>query len=287
MWDFSERMVANWWNQKEKKRAELCRTFKTSRLQEVTSTSSRVKSCQMRFALLFFLSALFSVACAQSDPSNFYKSVVPDVTINIHKHPTGADMIEITMRAEGYPQDLLKSQIKKLGEYLHSEPRGVDVGSYGPDPAQPGLKFTKGEFAIDGVIDRKNGTFRINPFAQAMAGAPDPWTIHGMEIQFQGEVPTSEIPRRWPSQFVPGEGRFEGEKDSRLTGVEYRITLLSQDPTKFDIPEPGQKPSSQPQEKGKSNGLDWTSIVVFFVAVGAVGALVYSLLLRVRPKVSK
>ena len=231
------------------------------------------------------LVALFCTAAAgaQTDPHSLFNTVVPDVTIHVHKHPTGADMIEITMRAENYPVDLLRGQIGKLGDYLHSAPRGVDV----PDPAHPELRFTKAAFAVDGVIDRSHGTLRINPFAQAMAGAPKPWTIQGIELEFEGEVPNSEMPRRWPSQYCPGEGRFEGEKDARLTGIEYRITLRAQDPAKFDIPEPGQKPNQKATRKPTESGIDWTSILVFTVAAGAVGALVYSLLLRVRPKVSK
>lgn len=242
---------------------------------------------QMRRAPILLLFGLMQVSLAQTVPSSVFKSSVPDVSIHIHKHSTGADMVEITARAEGYPADLLLQQIQKLGEYLHSQPRGIDVGQYNPDPGNPSLAFTKGEFAIDGIIDRREGTLRINPIVQSFAGAPKPWTIHGVEILFQGELTTSKMPRHWNSQVVPGEGRFEGLSDSRLTGVEYRITLLSQDPSKFDIPEPWQKPTQESQKKVQASAMDLTSIIVFIVAAVAVGALVYCLLLRVKPKVSK
>ncbi len=235
------------------------------------------------FLLLFGLLQVSVAQTAPSEPSTF----VPDITFTIQKHPTGADMVEVTARADGYPPELLRSQIDRLGEYIKSKPRGIDVGVYAPDPENPALRFTKGTFAVDGIIDRKEGTLRIRPIAQAIAGAPKPWTVHGLVIQFQGEVPTQQIPKSWPSKFVPGLGRFEGEKDNRLTGVEYRITLLSQDPAKFDIPEPGEKPAQQSQKSEPKSSMDWISVIVFVVAAIAVGVLVYSLLLRVRPKVSK
>jgi len=241
----------------------------------------------MRFASVLTALLIVAGARAQTDSQSLFNTVVPDVTIHVHKHSTGADMVEITMRADGYPPALLRSQIGQLAQYLKSPPRGVDIGQYAPDPSRPEMKFTKAAFAVDGVIDRTKGTLKINPFAQAMAGAPNPWKISGIELEFEGEVPSSEMPRKWSSKFCPGEGRFEGEKDARLTGIEYRIKLLSQDPTKFDIPEPGQKPKQEDKKVASEGGLDWTLILVFLVAAGAVGALVYSLLLRVRPKVSK
>jgi len=238
----------------------------------------------MRRVSILLLLCLVQVATAQSEPTNMFNSVAPDITIVVHKHSMGADMVQFTARAAGYPPDLLRKQIDNLGKYLHSVPRGVDIGQYNPDPANKSLAFTKGEFAIDGIIDHAKGTLRINPIAQSIAGAPSPWTIHGLEIEFEGEVPSSEMPRRWPSKYVPGEGRFEGTSDSRLTGVEYRITLLSQDPAKFDIPEPGQKPTLEKKKKAPASGADWTSITVFLVAAAAVGVLVYSFLLRVKPR---
>jgi hypothetical protein len=59
--------------------------------------------------------------------------------------------------------------------------------------------------------------------------------------------------------------------------------LLSQDPAKMDIPEPGDKPLTQEAKPPRAPGIDWTTIAVFVIAAGAVGALVYSLLLRGRP----
>ncbi|MDR3688618.1 MAG: hypothetical protein P4L46_04505 [Fimbriimonas sp.] len=238
----------------------------------------------MRLASILLVLGFLQVSTAQSGSNSLFNTVVPDATVHVYKEQNGADLVEITMRAEAYPADLLRTQIESLVRFLGSKPRGIDVGSYAPDPAKPQMTFTKGFFAVDGVIDHVNGTLRINPLIQALAGAPKPWTITGVEIEFQGEHPTSAMPKRWSSRYVPGEGRFEGAKDQRLTGVEYRITLLSQDPTKFDIPEPGQKQAPEATKTTQSPSTDWVVIGVFVVAAGAVGALVYSLLLGGRQK---
>jgi len=196
----------------------------------------------------------------------------------------GADMVELTMTAAGYPQQLLRDQIRQLGVFLNGDPRGVQIWDYVLDPSNPTAHFTKATFAVDGVIDRQQGSVRLNPFAKAFAGAKTPWTVHSMELQFQGEVPTNRMIQVWRGQGAVVEGRFETSKDPRLAGIEFRIQLLTQDPAKMDIPEPGDAPKTQPKKPLRQTGSDWMTIGVFIVAAAAIGALVYSLLLRGRPK---
>jgi hypothetical protein len=138
-------------------------------------------------------------------------------------------------------------------------------------------------FAVDGVIDRQKGAMRLNPFAKAFAGAATPWTIHSLDLVFQNESPTSTTLKRWEGKGVIVEGRFQDSKDPMLKGIEYRIQLISQDPAKMDIPEPGDKAVAAVTKAPRASGADWATIAVFLIAAGAVGALVYSLLLRGRP----
>ena len=131
----------------------------------------------MRALTTLVLLGLSWVAIAQTDSvpqesKSLFESQVPDATITIKKHPLGADMVEVTMTASGYPPELLKSQIQHLGKYLHSDPRGLQVYDYVLDPSNPNTHFTKAQFAVDGVILRQLGSVRLNPFAQAFAGAP-------------------------------------------------------------------------------------------------------------------
>ena len=239
--------------------------------------------------MMLVLLGLSWVALAQSEPNptdsqSLFNSQVPDATITIKKHPLGADMVEITMTPAGYPPELLKSQIQKLGKYLHSDPRGLQVYDYVLDPSSPNSHFTKAQFAVDGVIVRQAGSVRLNPFAQAFAGAPKPWTIHALNLQFQSEVPTSATLKSYPGKAVRVEGRYENPSNPKLSDIEYRIQLVSQDPAKFDIPEPGANKASSTAPAPPKSSVDWTTHAVFVIAALSFGALVDSLLLRGRPR---
>jgi len=243
----------------------------------------------MRFFPLLLLVGLLRTAVAQTgsgpdSQQSLFSSQVPDATITISKHPMGADMVEVTMTAPGYPPRLLGAQLKALGKYLHSDPRGLEVYDYVLDPSNPNSHYTKAQFAVDGVLDRKLGSVRLNPFAKAFAGAAKPWTLHALNIMLQGEVPTDNMIKVWRSKSATLEGRYDQMKDPKLAGIEFRIQLLSQDPAKLDIPEPGDAPVSTSKKKVDAPGTDWATIAVFLVAAAALGALVYSLLLRSRPK---
>lgn len=218
------------------------------------------------------------------EPTNLFASAAPEANITISKHPMGADMVEITMTPLGYPPKLLRSQISALGKYLNSEPRGLEVYDYVLDPSNAKTHFTKAQFAVDGIIDRKLGSVRLNPFAKAFAGAPDPWTVHGLDIQLKSEVPTAKMIKVWRGQGVLLQGQFNPTKDAILSAIEFRMLLKSQDPAKMDIPEPGDAPVSKRTSSATTPPMDWATIGVFLVAALALGALVYSLLLRSRPR---
>jgi hypothetical protein len=242
----------------------------------------------MRPLPMLLLLGILRVAVAQtgSPPvqrQSLFTTLVPDATITVTKHPMGADMIEMSFTANGYPPELAKEQIRKLGVSLNSDPRGVQAGDYVVEGGNPSMHFTKAMFAVDGVIDRQKGAMRLNPFAKAFAGAPKPWTIPSLDLVFQNETPTTTTLKRWEGKGVLVQGRFQDSKDQVLKGIEYRIQLISQDPAKMDIPEPGDKAVAAVTKAARAPGTDWTTIAVFLIAAGAVGALVYSLLLRGRP----
>lgn len=228
--------------------------------------------------------ALAQTGAGPESPKSLFDSQVPDATILITKHPMGADMVEITMTPNGYPHRLLESQVNQLGKYFGNDARGLQIFDYVLDPRSPGSRFTKATFAIDGVIDRKLGSVRINPFAKAFAGASKPWTVQGLEFEFHGEVPTDRMLKIWRSKTAVVEGRYQDSKDPNLAGIEFRVQLLSQDPAKLDIPEPGESAKTVSKPKTQPPGTDWTAMSVLIVAALACGALVYSLLVRSRPK---
>jgi len=242
----------------------------------------------MRLTPVFLLLGLAGLTAAQTGsapqtPDSLFSTMVPDATISIKKHPLGPDMVDITMKAAGYPIKLLESQIQNLQKFMHSAPRGVQVYDYVLNPSDPNSHFTRGQFVVDGALNRELGSVRLKPFAQALAGAPKPWTVNSIEFQLEGETPTDKMIRAFRSKAAIVEGRVEDSKDPRVAGIEFRVRLLTQTPEEIDIPEPGDAPLKSQNKPASPPGRDWTTIVVFLVAAGAVGALVYSLLLRARP----
>lgn len=242
----------------------------------------------MRPLAMLLLLGILRAAVAQPDstPSrreSLFSTGIPDVTITVTKHPMGADMVEMSFTKNGYPPDLVREQIHKLGLELSCDPRGVQVGEEAIDESEPTMRFTKAMFAVDGVIDREHGSVRLNPFARAFAGAPKAWTVHLLDLVFQNEVPTSNTISGWNGKFAVVEGRYQDSTKSRFAGIEYRIQLLSQDSKARFIPEPWDKPVVPTEKPLKPAGTDWTTMAVLIIAAGAVGALVYSLLLRGRP----
>src|SRR5580700_4692510 len=97
-------------------------------------------------ALVLCPAAFGQTRSAPAQPQSLFNSTAPDVTITIKKHPMGADLIEITMKAAGYPLKLLEDQIKSLGAYLHSDPRGLSVEDYLLDPSNPNSTFSRANF---------------------------------------------------------------------------------------------------------------------------------------------
>lgn len=213
-----------------------------------------------------------------------FKVAKPDIIVTVTKHNFGADLFEVTAVAPGYPVDLIQKQAMRLGEILGNGPTALLVGSVviGGDQR---LKTTKATFAVNGIIDREKGTLRITPIVQAFVGAPAPYTVHGITILFNGEVPTSGVLR---SYSTPGI-RLQAVADQSPTVIEYRIQLLTQDPKELELPDtttPEQKPPPTPSTVQQS-GVDWTLWIALIAAAAAVGILVYFLMLRASAKPSR
>ncbi len=206
-----------------------------------------------------------------------------DVIVQIKKHPFGADLFEITAVMPNYPADLLRSQVEKMCSLIGVPPRGLAVGPVGI-AGNPRLTSTRATFATDGVIDRKQGILRISPIIEAFAGAPEPYTVNGLSILFNGEQPTTNTLRTYNGPGV----RLQAIALEAPTLIEYRVQLLSQDPKQVAVPD---APIPQTEQKTQStastvqqNGVDWSLWIPLFAAAAAAGTLVYFLMLRASGK---
>jgi hypothetical protein len=192
----------------------------------------------------------------------------------VKEHPTGAEDVEVTVLDGRYPETLLRSQMDELGRRLGTPPRGLIV--YRDDVA-PEISFLKATFAVTGLIDRPRGILHLEPIVQAFAGAPAPFTVNGLDVLFENETPNTHTVKAWQGDSAEVEALFQ---QGAVPMIEYRVKLLTQDRDKISIPsEPtAEAPKVEPpQPKSHSDVL---MIVLIAVAALAVGALVYSVLLK-------
>ncbi len=237
----------------------------------------------MRAIALILLSLLAGVCLAQTSP--IFLKVRTDVTVAIRLHSTGADMVEVTMRDPNYPVDLLQKQIETLGTLLGSPPRGLFVGkqAVAGDTGNQ-FSFITATFATDGII-LPAGALRIEPILKAFAGAPAPYTIQGLTIEFEGITPTKDTVEHFSKpDVVLAEGRYTNA--GVLKGIEYRIALKTQDPKLITFPDRFEPPKPVVQAVPRPAPHDsklW--LILSFIGLGIIGgALVYFALLRTGAK---
>lgn len=197
----------------------------------------------------------------------------------IRKHPTGADLVVITILRPSYSRTLLEQQVEALGKELKSTPRGVVLAHVSVDKESSTLKAS---FAVDGLIDRATGTLHVQPIARALSLATRRDSLEALLVQFEGETPTSNTLK---NSFPPEPGCRGAEVEGKFTdptyGVEYRVKFLTHDPQQISIPDyPSDRVPVPSSGTGPQKRIDWGLIPLILVAACAMGALVYSLLLR-------
>jgi hypothetical protein len=220
------------------------------------------------------------VGLAQESNQNLFTSVKPEATIKVQKHSMGADLIEITLLDANYPPQVLRDQIRRLGADLHSDPRGVTLSLVTMSKNDPGGAFLRANFAVDGVTDPEAGVFRLGPLVRSMTGAPAGHEIHGLAIIFERLAPKPTTLEQFglgPNSPVSVLGRYTPGP----IGLEYRVALNTQDPSKIHIPDQqttvSETAPASPPEPPKTPWMLYAAIALFALAMGA---LVYSLTLR-------
>jgi hypothetical protein len=238
-------------------------------------------------ALIFLMVMCLALSQGQVTPApgsqdesrpNLFLTAHFDVIIRVTKHDLGADLVEITALNPEYPPELLRKQVEQLGESLQSAPRGLRITSYRYE-GDSGPGQARASFGLVGLVRRDEAKLGLQQITRAFAGAPEPYTVHGLNIQYESEAPDTNILRRYRSDVVELEAQAHP-----MTGIEYRIVLRSQDPEAIVIPE-GQDAHdarNAPPVPPPADGPNWLIIVIIAVASIALGALVYSLLLRPR-----
>ena len=235
----------------------------------------------MRRALAFGLLLLAGLCLGQGQNSpNLFTTEKQDVTIVVRRNAKlGSDDLTVTVE-DTYPKDQLQSQIEALAAGVGSDVRALKISAYNPNPQNPKGGYLQAVFGLRQLVDRQAQVFNLQAVARAFAGGGFPVDV--LYLQFESEAPNKNVLQEWQDDQanVVVQGRA-----SPQFGIEYKIKLNTQDPAKIRIPEGNdakieQKAPPKVEPAPTSKGWIWPVVIV---AALALGALVYSLLLRPRP----
>jgi hypothetical protein len=213
--------------------------------------------------------------------SSLFATSRPDAVLVVYKGRTGADLVQVSILDPHFPPALLRQEIARMGQELKSEPRGVDVGYTRSVPSDPDSTVLRGNFAVDGLIDRVAGTLHIRAIARGFALASGRAKLDALMIQFQHESPTASTLRSCaPPEAGCSGAIIEGRAQGADVGIEYRLKYLTHDPDQIDLPDsPREVSVKKPIAHSSKPSTDWTLVILVIVGGAAAGALVYSLLL--------
>lgn len=226
----------------------------------------------MRAPFLFLVVAVASSWCsAQVQDESLFTLTGSDVQIVVTKTGVPFDQVEVTIIQEDYPPELLRQQIAALGTRLSSEIRGLVIEHKDLGGDRP-LRFLRAQLGAFGIADAATGSVRLQPVAQAFAGAPDPHAVDAVALNVVGMTPTAQTLRAYANDSAAVEGRW----NSNPPFLEYMVLLRTQDPDKIEIPDSLVREAPKEPAPRKGEGLP-TGILAAIVVVGAlaVGALVY------------
>ncbi len=224
------------------------------------------------FRLGFLVGTLASSLCsAQVHSESLFTLAGSDVQIVVTKTSVPFDQVEVTIVQEDYPPDLLRQQIAALGARLDSEIRGLVVETKDLGGDRP-LRFLRAQFGAFGIADASTGAIRLQPVAQAFAGAPQGHTVDAIALNVVGMAPTPQTLRAFANETAAIEGRW----NSNPPFLEYMIVLRSQNPDKITIPDTLVRETPAEPAPSIGGGIP-AGILAALVVVGAlaVGALVY------------
>ncbi len=190
---------------------------------------------QKRRRLGLFVAGLVMLgqaALAQGAPEGAtLSSVPPDVFINIKQYPTGAEMVTVTVRREGYPADLLKAQCERVGTETGRGIRGLQVSATDMKTAEP-VTLARASFATDELIAQSTGALNLQAIARAFVGGPPEWRVNALLVTFEDQFPTAQTLQSLNTEAVKvGSQILEGP-----SGIEYRILLSTDSPEDVEIP---------------------------------------------------
>lgn len=210
-----------------------------------------------------------AISFAQPEKSEDPRNVQPDAFITVHKHQTGADIVEIRMMKRGYPLEVLKRQCENVGKETSSDVRGLYVYASWLGGPQDNTA-SSAQFGCNHLIDRDAGELNIEALVKAFVGGSAGYEVKSFLIVFDGEKPTDKTIR----SVRKGNVRLEAAELGG--GIEYRVLTLTQDPAQVSVPHSmARKETGASSTRPASKGLHPAVIPLLGLGVTGAGVLVY------------
>lgn len=239
----------------------------------------------MRLKLVGLCLFVFVLGLAQGQgPQSLFMTTRVQASVVITPSQIGMQNVAVTILKPTYSHALLQAQIDRLGQELGFAPRGVQIFDYSFDRSDPTANQVRASFGVSGLMEPDTGVLHVEPIARAFAISQGEDVLDAIMVEFKNIHPTD---RTIKSCAPPAPGcsgmELEGRAEQAPEGVEYRLKYLEHDPVKITIADKGRPKAADTAAKPPKTSTDWTLIGLIGLAAVAVGALVYSLLLRGRP----
>lgn len=224
--------------------------------------------------LLFWIGFLFAQGQVVS-PLNLFRNVRPDVQIVVSKHPTGADMFEVTALNSNFSPGSLRQSLVKFGELLGNPPRGLTFFTENVGTLHPGAgKFLRATFAISGFWNL-NRSVLLQPLVRAFAGLKGSSEVQGMDLILNGQSESPSLIQTYISPAVEVQQQAIGNPPA----TDFRIQILSQDPNLISIPNSNSDVVQSRVHSKKQSSHSWFLLGLIGLIALSLAVLVYNLLL--------
>ncbi|MBV6457040.1 MAG: hypothetical protein HONBIEJF_00145 [Fimbriimonadaceae bacterium] len=238
-------------------------------------------NCAVRFSAAIGVIAVAAAAWAQKGEQQAFpdpNQMRTDATIVVTQDAMNAQLIEVTVLDGSFPLSTLEAQCQRLGTTLQSMPRGLSIQTLKVREGEPG--FPKAKFAVNNLIDATQGLVRLEPLVRAFGTRPGVPQIRVLTVIVEGIRPSPMTLQSWFTPEVSVRGSMSDMARGAPAALEYRIAISAEDPATVTIPD---RHTTPPKEAAPVKEPERSPVMMYVIVVigsVALGALVYSLMLR-------
>lgn len=237
--------------------------------------------CAARFVAAIGAITIAATVRAQSDDPRAFPDPTQmrtDATIVVTQDAMNAQLIEVTVLDGSFPLSTLESQCQRLGTILESMPRGLSIQTLKLREGEPG--FPKAKFAVNNLVDASQGLVRLEPLVRAFGTRPGVPQIRVLTVIVEGIRPSPMTLQSWFTPDVSVRGSMSDIARGAPAALEYRIAITADDPATVTIPDRHTPPPKKVEAVEKPTRSPVLMYVIVVIGSVALGALVYSLMLR-------